>query len=120
MPVVYVDSRSTSKLCPIHSAQITYTNDSRIGECSKGGELWHRDVVATWNLISRALRGDGGVAPSPVGFNLDGSPVPWGSIATHDPTALPRGLWARWKSLPQTQEAIVLNRMKRQGQTALR
>ncbi len=64
VPVTYVDPRNTSKLCPIHDAPIVYDNGSRIGRCSRGGELWHRDVAATWNLLFRALRGDGSYAPS--------------------------------------------------------
>jgi len=113
VPVTYVNPKNTSKLCPVHNAPIIYSNGSRIGRCSKGGELWHRDVVACWNLLLKALRGDGSNAPSPVGHNLDGSPVPLGSTATHDPIGIPKSLWARWKSLPQIQYATVLNRMKR-------
>ncbi len=62
--IIYVNPRNTSKLCPIHNAPITY-NKSRVGKCSKGKELWHRDVVACWNLFFKALRGDGSDAPSP-------------------------------------------------------
>ncbi|MCC6053581.1 MAG: hypothetical protein LM569_05230, partial [Desulfurococcaceae archaeon] len=32
------------------------------------------------------------------------SPVPLGSTATHDPTGIPKSLWARWKSLDETPE----------------
>jgi len=39
VPVVYVDPRNTSRTCPVHSAEITYGNGSRVGRCSKGGEL---------------------------------------------------------------------------------
>ncbi len=40
--------------------------------------------------------GDGSHAPSPGGYSLvDGSPVPLGSTAPHDPTTLGAGLWAR-------------------------
>jgi len=46
--------------------------------------------------------GDGSSAPSLGGFTLDGSPVPLGSTATHDPTAVTKALWARWKSLDET------------------
>ncbi|ABW01676.1 RNA-guided endonuclease InsQ/TnpB family protein [Caldivirga maquilingensis] len=100
VPVVYVNPSNTSKMCPVHKAPITY-NDSRIGECSSGGELWHRDVTATWNLLIRARQGDGSSAPSPGGLpHIDGSPVPLGSTATHDPITLPKGLWARRNSLP--------------------
>ncbi|QGR19841.1 hypothetical protein D1868_07530 [Stygiolobus azoricus] len=37
---------------------------------------------------NRQLRGDGSNALSPAGINLDVSPVPLGSTATHDPTGL--------------------------------
>ncbi len=110
VPLIYVNPKNTSKLCPIHNAPISYNNDSRVGICSIGEELWHRDVVATWNLYFRALRGDGSHAPSPVGSNLvDGPAVPLRATATHDPITLPKGLWARWKSLPQTQFTTILN-----------
>jgi len=99
VPVIYVNPKDTSRLCPVHGAPIIYSNGSRIGKCSKGGELWHRDVVAVWNLLLKALRGDGGIAPSPAGLTLDGSPVPLGSTATHEPAGIPRSLWARWNSL---------------------
>ena len=89
-------------LCPIHNAPIIYDNGSRIGKCSGGGELWHRDVVAVWNLLLKALRSDGSLAPSSVGPALDGRGVPFSSTATHDPITLPKGLWARWKSLEAT------------------
>ena len=102
VPVIYVDPRSTSKMCPIHSALIIYRNGGRVGRCSKGRELWHRDVVACYNLLLRARVGDGSTAPSLRGFTLDGSPVPLGSTATHDPTGIPKSLWARWKSLGET------------------
>jgi len=35
--------------------------------------------------------GDGSSAPSPVGSSQDGSPVPLGSTATHDPMMPRRG-----------------------------
>ena len=114
VPVIYVNPKNTSKLCPIHRALITYGNGSRIGSCGKGGELWHRDIAACWNLLLKALRGDGSNAPNPVGHtSLDGSPVPLGSTATHDPIRVAKPVWARWKSLPQIQYVAVLNRMKR-------
>jgi len=104
VPVIYVNPKNTSRLCPVHSAKITYSNGSRIGRCTAGSELWHRDVVACVNLLLRALRGDGSAAPSPAGSAVDGSPVPLGSTATRDPTGIPRSLWARWKSLDATNE----------------
>jgi IS605 OrfB family transposase len=36
-PVIYVDPRNTSRMCPIHSALTIYRNGSRVGKCSKGG-----------------------------------------------------------------------------------
>ncbi len=42
VPIIYVDPRNTSRLYPIRNALITYSNDSRLGRCSKRGELWHR------------------------------------------------------------------------------
>ncbi|MCD6095954.1 MAG: transposase [Thermoprotei archaeon] len=113
VPVIYVNPKNTSRLCPVHNAPIIYSSGSRMGKCSKGGEIWHRDVVACWNLLLKALRGDGGNAPSPVGSVLDGSPVPLGSTATHDPIGISKSLWARWKSLPQIQSDTILNKMRR-------
>ena len=100
VPVIHVNPKNTSKLCPIHNAPVIYCNGSRIGRCSIGGELWHRDVVACWNILFKAYLDDGSHAPS-LGGNIpiDGSRVPFGSTAVHDPIALPKGLWARWKSL---------------------
>jgi len=86
VPVVYVDPRNTSKLCPIHSTPIIYSNGSRIGRCSKGGELWHRDVVACWNILLKAHLGDGSYALSLGGLiSVDVRLVPLASKATHDP-----------------------------------
>ncbi len=103
VPVIYVDPKNTSRTCPIHNALINYGNGSRIGRCSKGGELWHRDIVACWNLLFKALRGDGSNAPSPVGHSLlDGRLIPLASTATHDPIGISKSLWARWNSLGAT------------------
>mgnify|MGYP001772872228 CR=1 FL=1 len=99
VPVVYVDPRNTSRLCPIHNAPIEY-DGSRVGRCSKGGEAWHRDVAAVWNLLLRAMRGDGSNAPSPALAlaSVDGRAVPLPSTGPHEPTGIPRALWARAKS----------------------
>jgi putative transposase len=67
VPVIYVNPRNTSRMCPVHKAKIVYSNGGRVGRCSKGGELWHRDVVACYNLLFRVRQGDGGSAPSPAG-----------------------------------------------------
>jgi transposase len=103
-PVIYVNPRNTSKTCPVHNARIIYSNGSGIGKCFEGGELWHRDVVACYNLLFRARLGNGSTAPSPGRLKVDGSPVPLGSTATHDPTEMPRSLWARWKPLDAMNE----------------
>ncbi len=102
VPVIYVDPKNTSRLCPVHGSEIAYEDGSRVGRCTKGGEIWHRDAAAVWNLLLKALRGDGSGAPSPAGLNLDGSPVPLGSTAAHEPTVIARDLWARRKSLEAT------------------
>jgi len=102
IPVVHVDPRNTSRMCPAHNAKIVYSNGCRIGRCSKGGELWHRDVAACYNLLLKARLGDGSHAPSLGGLSLDGSPIPLGSTAAHDPTVVTKTLWARWKSLDAT------------------
>ena len=100
--VVYVDPKNTSRLCPVHGTIIVYSNDNRIGRCSIGGELWHRDVVACVNLLIRARLGDGSPAPSLGGVPVDGRIIPLASTATHDPTGMPKSLWTRWKSLDAT------------------
>ncbi|GAB6943238.1 IS200/IS605 family accessory protein TnpB-related protein [Vulcanisaeta sp. JCM 14467] len=111
VPIAYVNPKNTSRLCPIHNAPIVYNNSSRIGKCSAGGELWHRDVAAVWNLLLRAHQGDVGNAQSPGGPTLDGSRVPFGSTATHEPIGISKSLWARWKSLPL--QAVGTNGLKR-------
>jgi len=114
VPVIYVNPRNTSRTCPIHKSRITYSNGSRMGKCSKGGELWHRDVVAVWNLLLRARRtrlGDGSTAPSLGGCCVDGSPVPLGSTATHEPIGIPKSLWARRNPLDATMNLHEMIRM---------
>ncbi|NAZ38740.1 MAG: IS200/IS605 family element transposase accessory protein TnpB [Acidilobus sp.] len=105
VPVIYVDPRNTSRACPIHGAEIIYGRN-RHGVCSKGGETWHRDVVACYNLLLRALGGDGGAAPSRLRalIPVDGGPVPLGPTAAHEPAPIARGAWARWKSLGATSD----------------
>jgi len=105
VPVIHVDPRNTSRTCPIHGSRITYSNGSRIGRCRRRGELWHRDVVSLWNLLLRARRtrlGNGSTAPSLGGPTLDGSPMPLGSTATHEPIVVEKPLWARWNPLDAT------------------
>jgi len=99
VPIIYINPRNTSKLCPVHKAPIDYDGRMRLGKCTAGGEVWHRDVVAAWNLLLRA-RGDGSTAPSPgpVGRAARGAVTPPPSAA-HDPTRIPRAVWARRKLL---------------------
>jgi Transposase and inactivated derivatives len=59
VPVLMVDPRNTSKTCPLHKAVIEY---GRIGVCSKGGERWHREVVALINIYFKALEALLGIA----------------------------------------------------------
>jgi len=54
VPVLMVDPRNISKICPIHNAIIEYGED-RKGICSKGGKKWHREVAALINLYLKAL-----------------------------------------------------------------
>jgi hypothetical protein len=98
--VLMVDPRNTSKTCPIHKAVIEYGED-RIGVCSKGGEKWHREVVALINIYLRALEAlyEGNAQKGFGVSSLDGSTVPLGSTATYEPIEIPRSLWRRWKSL---------------------
>ncbi|NAZ31568.1 MAG: IS200/IS605 family element transposase accessory protein TnpB, partial [Acidilobus sp.] len=105
VPVIYVNPKNTSRVCPIHGAEIVYGRNRR-GVCSRGGETWHRDVVACYNLLLRALGGDGGAAPSRLRAltPVDGGPVPLGPTAAHEPAPIARGAWARWRSLGATSD----------------
>ena len=109
VPVIYVNPRNTSRTCPVHNAEIVYSNGSRVGRCSKGGKLWHRDVAACWNLLLRTRPGDVGNAQSLGGPILDGRLIPLASTATHEPIGISKPLWARWNSLPQTNKAVGRN-----------
>ena len=55
VPVLMIDPRNTSKICPIHNTSIEY-GEARIGICSKGGERWHREAVALINLYFKASK----------------------------------------------------------------
>lgn len=101
VPVVYVNPKNTSRLCPIHSAEIVY-NGSRVGKCPTGEELWHRDIVACVNLLIQARLGDGSFAPSLGELSVDGGCVPFSPTAAHEPTPIAREVWARRKSLDAT------------------
>jgi len=118
VPVLMVDPRNTSKICPIHNAPIEYGED-RIGICSKGDERWHREVVALINIYFKSLEAlYEGYAQKGFGvLSLDGSPVPLGSTATSEPIEIPRSLWGRWKSLDNHRDAITSLWIKKQSNT---
>ncbi|MDT7887580.1 MAG: transposase [Desulfurococcales archaeon] len=116
VPVLMVDPRNTSKTCPIHKAVIEYGED-RIGVCSKGGEKWHREVVALINIYLRALEAlYEGIAQKGFGvLSIDGSPVPLGSTATHEPIEIHGSLWGRWKSSDNHRDVITSLWIKKQS-----
>jgi IS605 OrfB family transposase len=118
VPVLMVDPRNTSKICPIQNAPIEYGED-RIGICSKSGERWHREVVALINIYFKALEAlYEGYAQKGFGFlSIDGSPMPLGSTATHEPIEIPRSLWGRWKSLDNHRDAITSLWIKKHSNT---
>lgn len=112
VPVIRVNPKNTSRVCPVHNTVVKY-EDGRFGVCSAGGEVWHRDVLAVWNLYLRALRGDGSSALSSGGFFVDGRLVPLASTATSDAIWISQSRWLRWNSLPPTQSDTLSHKMKR-------
>lgn len=106
VPIIFVNPKNTSRTCPVHGSIIKY-DKLRIGKCPIGNEVWHRDVVACWNILFKAYLGDGSDAPSSSRLKLDGSLVPLGSTVTHDPIRIKMSLWMRWKSLLQIQDEAV-------------
>jgi hypothetical protein len=117
VPILMVDPRNTSKIRPIHNASIEYGED-RIGICGKGGEKWHREVVAVINLYFKALEAlYKGCAQKGFGvLGIDGSPFPLGSTATSEPIEIPRSLWGRWKP-PMPQDKNPVDQEAKQHQT---
>jgi IS605 OrfB family transposase len=116
VPILMVDLRNTSKICPIHNAPIEYGED-RIGICSKGDERWHREVVALINIYLKALEAlYEGIAQKGFGDpKVDGSPIPLGLKANSEPIEIPRSLWGRWKSLDDHRDAIASLWIKKQS-----
>ncbi|BCU67211.1 hypothetical protein HS7_06480 [Sulfolobales archaeon HS-7] len=88
VPVILVNPAYTSLICSVRDYNALYPPNGspalRVGRCEKGGELWHRDVVALYNLLKKA----GHVRP-----------VPLGSEESHDPPTVRLGRWLRAKSL---------------------
>ena len=95
VPILMADPRNTSKICPIHNAPIEYGED-RIGICSKGGERWHREVVALINIYFKALEAlYEGYAQKGFGVSiLDGSPFPLGSLLGVEALRWPQGRYS--------------------------
>jgi putative transposase len=97
VPVVLINPSHTSTVCPVHGTKIVYQPDGGgaqgLGVCDRGRELWHRDVVAHYNLRKRAG---------------DVSPVMLGSKESHDP--LKR--WLRAKSLHSIMNEYKMSEMK--------
>ncbi len=48
---------------------------------------------------------------------VDGSPMPLGSTATHEPIEIPRSLWGRWKSLDDHRDVITSLWIRKQSNT---
>jgi len=48
---------------------------------------------------------------------LDGSPMPLGSTATHEPIEIPRSLWGRWKSLDDHRAKNPVDQETKQSKT---
>jgi putative transposase len=120
-PILMVDPRNTSKICPIHKTVIEYGED-RIGVCSKGGERWHREVAALINLYLKALEAlYKGYAQKGFGFlSIDGSPFPLGSTATSETIEIPRSLWGRWRFLNDHRDVIISLWIKKHSSTIKR
>lgn len=72
-------TKNTSKICPIHDAPIIHEIGFRIRKCSKGNELWCRNIVACYNLLLKTLLDDG-------------SRMPFGLIVTMSAGIIPMGL----------------------------
>jgi len=109
LPVYYVNPAYTSKLCPIHHVEIEYSKDRR-GICRVGGEIWHRDVVAVYNILSRLGLEQCSHRLGEVKLNV--SPVPLGMKAAHDPIVIRKRLWARRKSLEEMRLERLANNLK--------
>jgi hypothetical protein len=49
--------------------------------------------------------------------SIDGSPMPLGSTATHEPIEIPRSLWGRWKSLDNHRAKNPVDQEAKQSKT---
>ena len=66
----------------------------------------------------RGRAGDGSNAPSPVGLDVDGSPVPLGSKATHNPIGISKSPWARQEPMKPCHNETKTHRAIRFEETA--
>ena len=85
--VALVNPSHISSTCPVYDTKIVYQHDGgdapRVGACEGGGERWHRDVAALYNLARRA--GDG--SQMPLGSKGFCPPAEWSrakSLLDHD------------------------------------
>jgi hypothetical protein len=53
-------------------------------------------------------------------LSIDGSPVPLGSTATHEPIEITRSLWGRWKSLDDYRDIIKTLWRRKHGESETR
>ena len=77
VPVKRIDPSYTSKTCPLHGCRLEYSG--RLARCPEGEEIWHREVVGTFNIARR----NGAETPS--------EPVV--------PIIVPREAWTRARNL---------------------
>ncbi|MFP3209763.1 MAG: zinc ribbon domain-containing protein [Nitrososphaeria archaeon] len=79
VPVIRINPRDTSGVCPMHGAEIIYSGRDRRGTCSEGGEVMAQGRGSAYNLLSRAPGGDGGDGrcPEPPEVGSRG----WGPLA---------------------------------------
>ena len=80
-------------------------------------DVWELNLLSfNFTYTSWTCLGNGSAASSPGGLRVDGSPIPLGSTATHEPTPIAREVWVRWKYLDATGKNEPM-RMSIQGQT---
>jgi putative transposase len=91
VPVVKVDPRNTSSICPFCGSKLMRGNAPRQLKCPKCGFKAGRDVVAVLNLERKYLTSEGCVSFTPMP-----------SEPTLEVAALPMKEWVRRKSLGET------------------
>jgi|Deesub1362B_J571_1020462.scaffolds.fasta_scaffold08958_2 putative transposase len=55
VPIIYVNARGTSSLCPICGAKLS-PNGHRILKCKRCGLIADRDIIGAWNIRLRGLK----------------------------------------------------------------